>query len=262
MFPPQRVVCLTEETVELLYLMGEQDRIVGISGYVVRPPQARKEKPKVSAFTSANVDKILALQPDLVLAFSDIQADIVHALIKHGLDVHTFNQRTLQEVYDAMRMTGALVGATERAGRLVDELAAGVEATRERAATLPRKPRVYFEEWDEPGITAIGWVSDLIAAAGGTNVFADRAAGRAARDRFVTHAEIIAAAPDLIIGSWCGKRFRPDHVVARPGYETVPAVRDGAVYEIKSPLILQPGPAALTEGLAALEGYIRRWAVE
>jgi iron complex transport system substrate-binding protein len=256
MFPPSRVVCLTEETVELLYLLGEQDRIVGISGYVVRPPEARKEKPKVSAFTSANVDKILALRPDLVLAFSDIQAEIVHALIKHGLNVHCFNQRTLQEVYDAMRMTGALVGATERAGALVDRLAAGVEAARERARALPRRPRVYFEEWDEPGITAIGWVSDLIEAAGGTNVFADRAAGRAARDRFVTHAEIIAADPEVIIGSWCGKRFRPDHVVARPGYQDLPAVRHGRIYEIKSPLILQPGPAALTDGLAALERHI------
>jgi iron complex transport system substrate-binding protein len=255
---PQRVVCLTEETVEMLYLLGEQDRIVGISGYTVRPPEARKEKPKVSAFTSANVDKILALKPDLVLAFSDIQADIVHALIKHGLNVHCFNQRTLAEVYDAMRMVGALVGAGARADALVDQFQAGVEATRARA--LPRRPKVYFEEWDEPGITAIGWVSDLIEAAGGDNVFADRAAGRAARDRFVTHEEIIAAAPDLIIGSWCGKRFRPDHVMARPGYQTIPAVRDGAVYEIKSPLILQPGPAALTDGLAALEGYIRGWA--
>ena len=258
MFPPERIVCLTEETVELLYLLGEQDRIVGISGYVVRPPQARKEKPKVSAFTSAKLDKILELKPDLVLAFSDIQADIVHALVKHGLNVHVFNQRTLAEVYDAMRLTGALVGATERAGRLVDEFAAGVEACRARAHQRGRRPRVYFEEWDEPGITAIGWVSDLSEAAGGTNVFADRAAGRAARDRFVTHAEIIAAAPDLIIGSWCGKRFRPDQVVARPGYDGLPAVQAGHVYEIKSALILQPGPAALTDGLAALEALVAR----
>jgi iron complex transport system substrate-binding protein len=262
MFPPERIVCLTEETVELLYMLGEQDRIVGISGYVVRPPEARREKPKVSAFISANHAKILALEPDLVLAFSDIQADIVQALIKHGLNVHTFNQRTLLEIYDAMRMTGALVGATERAGHLVDRLAAGVEAARARGQALPRRPRVYFEEWDEPGITAIGWVSDLIEAAGGINVFADRAAGRAARDRFVTHAEIIASAPDLIVGSWCGKRFRPEQVMARPGYEVIPAIQAGAVYEIKSSLILQPGPAALTDGLAALELLIGRWALQ
>jgi iron complex transport system substrate-binding protein len=259
MFPPERIVCLTEETVETLYLLGEQERIVGISGYVVRPPEARRDKPKVSAFTSAKVEKILALEPDLVLAFSDIQADIVATLVKHGLEVFTFNQRTLAEVLDAIRMTGALVGAADRAAHLASTLAAGVELARRQSERFERRPKVYFEEWDEPGITAIGWVSDLIEAAGGVNVFADRARGRAARERFVTHAEIIAHSPDVIIGSWCGKRFRPDHVMARPGYEAIPAIKCGAVYEIKSSLILQPGPAALTDGLAALKAIIERW---
>lgn len=259
MFPPERIVCLTEETVETLYLLGEQDRIVGVSGYVVRPPEARKDKPKVSAFTSANVDKILALKPDLVLAFSDIQADIAASLIRHGLTVFTFNQRSLAEILGTIRMVGAIVGAHERANQLADALAGRVEAARERARALPRRPRVYFEEWDGPLITSIQWVSELIEAAGGINVFGERATGSLAKERFVTPEEVIEAAPDLIIGSWCGKRFRPDHVMARPGFETIPAVRTGDVYEIKSPLILQPGPAALTDGLDAIEGLIARW---
>ena len=260
MFPPERIVCLTEETVETLYLLGEQDRIVGISGYCVRPPEARRDKPRVSAFTSANIGKILALRPDLVLSFSDLQADMVAALIRQGVAVHAFNQRTIAEIVDMIRLLGALVGAVDRADRLADELEAGIADARRRAGALARRPLVYFEEWDEPMISGIAWVSEMIETAGGTDVFADRAAGKSAKERIVTAAEIIARRPDIIIGSWCGKKFRPEKVAARPGFEHIPAVRNGALYEIKSPLILQPGPATLTDGLNALQGIIERTA--
>jgi iron complex transport system substrate-binding protein len=256
MFPPERIVCLTEETVETLYLLGEERRIVGISGYVVRPPQARREKPRVSAFTSADIPKILALEPDLVLTFSDLQADIVATLIRHGVDVHAFNQRSIAEILDMIRMLGVLVGAGERADRLARGFEDTITAARARAARLPHRPRVYFEEWDEPMISGICWVSELIEAAGGVDIFADRASCKSAKDRVVTADEIIDRAPDIIVGSWCGKKFRPEKVVARAGFERVPAVRDGALHEIKSPLILQPGPAALTDGLAALQAII------
>ena len=256
MFPPERIVCLTEETVETLYLLGEEDRIVGISGYCVRPPRARREKPRVSAFTSADLPKIIALRPDLVLSFSDLQADIVAALIRAGIAVHAFNQRRIAEILDMIRTLGALVGAPARAGQLAEELAAGVAAARRRGAELPRRPRVYFEEWDEPMISGIAWVSELIEAAGGIDIFADRAAAASAKDRIVTNDEVIARAPDLIIGSWCGKKFRPEKVAARPGFDQVPAIRAHALREIKAPLILQPGPAALTDGLAALQAAI------
>jgi len=256
MFPPERIVCLTEETVETLYLLGEQHRIVGIFGYCVRPPEARRDKPRVSAFTSAHIPKILDLKPDLVLTFSDLQADIVAALVRRGIAVHAFNQRSLAEIFDMIRMLGAMVGAAERADALADRLAAGVIAAREQAARLPRRPLVYFEEWEEPMISGIAWVSELIEAAGGIDVFADRAAGKSARDRIVTTPEIIARSPDLIIGSRCGKKFRPDKMAARPDFDRVPAVRNKAVYEIKSPLILQPGPAALTVGLAELQRFV------
>jgi iron complex transport system substrate-binding protein len=260
MFPPSRIVCLTEETVETLYLLGEQHRIVGISSYVVRPPQARREKPRVSAFTSADIPKILALEPDLVLAFSDLQADIVAELIRRGIAVHAFNQRTVAGIFDMIRMLGAMVGAGERANRLAEELAERLAEARARSQELPRHPKVFFEEWDDPLISAIGWVSELIEAAGGIDIFADHAGSPAAKDRIVTAAEVVARRPDIIIGSWCGKKFRPERVRARPGFGDVPAVRDGAVYEIKSPLILQPGPAALTDGLAALQQIIERGA--
>jgi iron complex transport system substrate-binding protein len=261
MYPPARIVCLTEETVETLYLLGEQDRIVGISGYVVRPPQARREKPKVSAFTSADVDKIVELRPDLVLAFSDLQADIVADLVRLGIAVHAFNQRTVAGILDMIRTVGALVGAASNADRLATTLAAGLDEARRQAERLPRRPRVFFEEWDDPLICGIGWVSELIATAGGIDIFADRATGGAARQRIVTPEEIIARAPDVIIGSWCGKKFRPERVMARPSFADLPAVRHGAIHEIKSPLILQPGPAALTDGLAALRGIVDRWVV-
>jgi iron complex transport system substrate-binding protein len=256
MYPPGRIVCLTEETVETLYLLGEQDRIVGISGYCVRPPEARRDKPRVSAFTSANIPNILDLRPDLVLTFSDLQADIVATLIRQGVAVHAFNQRTIGEIFDMIRMLGALVGAAHRAEHLASELETGVANARRRAMQLRRRPLVYFEEWDEPMISGIAWVSELIEAAGGTDIFADRAGGKSAKERIVTAEEIISHQPDIIIGSWCGKKFRPEKVVARPGFERIPAVRNAALYEIKSPIILQPGPAALTEGLSALQAIM------
>ena len=252
MFPPERIVCLTEETVETLYLIGEERRIVGISGYTVRPPRARREKPRVSAFTSADIPKILALEPDLVLTFSDLQADIAAELIKRGIAVHAFNQRSVAEILDMIRTLGALVGAAARAERLAQDLADGVARAKDRAALKPRRPKVYFEEWDDPMISGIAWVSELIEAAGGSDIFADRAAGKSAKERIVTAEDIIARAPDIIVGSWCGKKFRPEKVSKRPGFDRVPAVQRGALHEIKSPLILQPGPAALTDGLAAL----------
>jgi iron complex transport system substrate-binding protein len=258
MFPPQRIVCLTEETVETLYLLGEQDRIVGISGYCVRPPEARRDKPRVSAFTSADIPKILDLRPDLVLSFSDLQADIVAVLIRQGVAVHAFNQRSVAEIFDMIRLLGALVGAADRADGLAVELAAGLAAARRAAMRLPRRPLVYFEEWDEPMISGIAWVSELIETAGGIDVFADRAWGKSARERIVSTDEIISRRPDIIIGSWCGKKFRPEKVATRPGFEQVPAVRNNALYEIKSPIILQPGPAALTDGLNELRAIIKR----
>jgi iron complex transport system substrate-binding protein len=261
MFPPERIVCLTEETVETLYLLGEERRIAGISGYTVRPPQARREKPRVSAFTSADIPKILALKPDLVLTFSDLQADIAAALIRHGVDVHAFNQRTIAEILDMIRTLGSLVGVAERAATLAGQLAIGVAAARQRANGMRYRPKVYFEEWDDPMISGIGWVSELIEAAGGIDIFTDRASGKSAKERFVTADEVIDRAPDIIVGSWCGKKFRPDKVARRPGFDAVPAVRRNALVEIKSPLILQPGPAALTDALAALETIIAQTAL-
>jgi iron complex transport system substrate-binding protein len=255
-FPPERIVCLTEETVETLYLLGEEARIVGVSGYAVRPPRVRKEKPRVSAFISADIPKILALEPDLVLAFSDLQADIVRDLVKAGMAVHVFNQRDVAGILAMVGALGALVGAPARAASLAADLAAHVAAARDRAAGLSYRPRVYFEEWDEPMISCIGWVSELIEAAGGIDVFADRARAPDAKGRIVTSEEVVAATPDVIIGSWCGKKFVGDRVKARPGFDTIPAVRNGALHEIKSPLILQPGPAALSDGLAALQAVI------
>jgi iron complex transport system substrate-binding protein len=257
MYPPQRIVCLTEETTETLYLLGEQHRIVGISGYTVRPPQARKEKPRVSAFISADIPKILALEPDLVLTFSDLQADIVAALIRAGVCVHAFNQRTIAGILDMIRVIGALVGAAQRADALAERLAANLASTRRRSAAHRERPEVYFEEWDEPMISGIAWVSELIAIAGGIDVFPELADCKSAAERITTPQAVIARAPDIIIGSWCGKKFNKEKVAARPGFDVIPAVRDRKLYEIKSALILQPGPAALTDGLAALEHIIR-----
>lgn len=258
---PQRIVCMTEEPTETLYLLGEQDRIVGISGFTVRPARARREKPKVSAFTSAKIDRILDLKPDMVIGFSDIQADIAADLIRAGVEVWISNHRSVAGIIDYIRRLGALVGAADRAAELAATLETRLEAIRRRASTLPRRPKVYFEEWDEPQISAIQWVSELVNMAGGDDIFPERAAMSLGRDRILADPmEAARRQPDIIIGSWCGKKFRPGHVAARPGWEDVPAVRNSELHEVKSPLILQPGPAALTDGIDALEAIIQRWA--
>lgn len=259
MFPASRIVCLTEETVETLYLLGEQDRIVGVSGYVVRPKEARRDKPRVSAFTSADTEKILALEPDLVLTFSDLQADIVADLIRRGLQVHAFNHRTIAGIFEMMRTLGALVGADANAAILVDVMKARLDSVREESAARARRPKVFFEEWDDPLISGIGWVSELVDIAGGIDVFPDRAKCAAAKDRIVLPADVVAARPDIIIGSWCGKKFSPAKVRARPGFADMPAVRNDRLHEIKSSIILQPGPAALTDGLDALQAIVGKW---
>lgn len=260
MFPPRRIVCLTEETVETLYLLGEEARIVGVSGYAVRPPRVRKEKPRVSAFISADVPKILALEPDLVLTFSDLQADIVADLVRANVAVHAFNQRDLAGIFAMIRTLGALVDAGGKAEALAAQLEAHVAAVRAKAARLPAHPRVYFEEWDEPMISGIRWVSELIEAAGGIEAFPELSLAKSAKDRIVTPGQVIAAAPDIVVGSWCGKKFVPAKVAARPGFAAIPAVASGWLREIKSPLILQPGPAALTDGLDALARIVAEWA--
>ena len=257
---PRRIVCLTEEPTEVLYALGEEGRIVGISGFTVRPARARHEKPRVSAFTSAKVDRILALEPDLAIGFSDMQADIAQALIKAGVEVWISNHRSVAGIVDYVRRLGALVGVAARADAYADALAARVEAVRAAAALLPRRPKVYFEEWDEPSISAIRWVSELVAIAGGDDIFPELAQASLGKDRIVAdRAEILARRPDIVVGSWCGKKFRPEQVAARPGWDALPAVRDGELHEVKSPLILQPGPAALTDGLDALQAIVARW---
>src|SRR5512147_247599 len=205
-YPPRRIVCLTEETVETLYLLGEEARIVGVSGYAVRPPRVRREKPRVSAFISADIDKILALAPDLVLTFSDLQADIAATLIRRGVAVHAFNQRDVAGILAMIRTLGALVGASAKAATLADSLERRLSDVQARVAQLTRRPRVYFEEWDEPMISGIGWVSELVAAAGGVDVFKELAGQKSAKDRIVSPGAVIAARPDIVIGSWCGKR--------------------------------------------------------
>ena len=261
MFPPERIICLTEETVETLYLLGEESRIVGISGYVVRPPRARREKPRMSAFTSADIPKILDLKPDLVLTFSDLQADIAAALIRAHVDVHAFNQRTITQILDMIRTLGALVGVADRANRLAGELAATVGFARKRAAQLSMKPKVYFEEWDEPQISGIRWVSELIELAGGEDCFPELSVQALGKNRIIADPlEVVRRAPDIILGSWCGKKFQASDVAARPGWDALPAVRDGFVREIKSSIILQPGPAALTDGVRAMQSVIEEWA--
>lgn len=253
---PQRIVCLTTETVEVLYALGEQDRIVGISGYTVRPPEARKEKPKVFAFTSGDIEKILATRPDLVLTFSDLQSEISRDLIKAGVPVYAFNTRSVEDILGMIETVGRLVGAEEKALAIVRQLEGQIKAARrvaaERLARTGRKPRVYFEEWDEPLISGIRWASELIEIAGGEDVFAERARSPLAKDRRPASEDVIAAAPDIIIGSWCGKHFRPERVAARAGWENIPAVRTGRLHEIKSAIILTPGPVAISEGLPQL----------
>jgi iron complex transport system substrate-binding protein len=258
---PERIVCLTEEPTEVLYALGEERRIVGISGFTVRPPRARQEKPRVSAFTSAKVDQILALRPDLAIGFSDIQADIAQALIRAGVEVWISNHRSVEGILAYTLRLGAMVGAGDKARSYVAQLESHVERVRDAAAGLARRPRVYFEEWDEPQISAIRWVSELIDVAGGCDIFPERAASSLARNRVVADPqEVVRNRPDIIIGSWCGKKFRPERVAARPGWAHIPAVQNGELHEIKSPIILQPGPAALTDGLDALHSIFARWA--
>jgi len=261
MYGPQRIVCLTEEPTEVLYAIGEQDRIVGISGFTVRPPRARREKPKVSAFTSAKIGEILKLEPDLVIGFSDIQADIARDLIKAGVEVWISNHRSVAGILDYIRRLGALVGATDKAAALAQAAEEKIMQVQNAASRLPRRPRVYFEEWDEPMISGIRWVAELVRIAGGDDVFPELAQASLARDRIIADGdEVVRRAPDIVIGSWCGKRFRADKVAARAGWAAIPAVRDGELHEVKSPIILQPGPAALFDGLDALHGIVARWA--
>ena len=257
---PERIVCLTEETTETLYLLGEDWRIVGISGFTVRPARARKEKPKVSAFTSAKIDRIVELRPDLVLGFSDLQADIAADLIRAGIEVHVFNHRSVAEILRTIGVIGGMVGCEAKATELVASLTAGLDAIRTRAASLPRRPRVYFEEWDEPQISGIRWVSELIGIAGGDDCFPELAAESLGKNRIIADAlEVPRRSPDIILGSWCGKKFQPETVKARAGWNDAPAVRGDFVREIKSPLILQPGPAALTDGVAEIQRVILEW---
>jgi iron complex transport system substrate-binding protein len=258
---PQRIVCLTEEPTEVLYALGEQDRIVGISGFTVRPPRARKDKPKVSAFTSAKIGEILKLEPDFVVGFSDIQADIAAELIRHGVEVWISNHRSVAGILDYIVRLGALVGVGERATAYADELRMGLERIERDAASLARRPKVYFEEWDDPMISGIRWVSELIGIAGGDDIFPECAASSLAKGRILADPdEVIRRAPDIILGSWCGKKFRSEKVAVRPGWDAIPAVRDGQLHEIKSPIILQPGPAALTDGINEIARIIRDWA--
>jgi len=254
---PERIVCLTEESTETLYLLGEQDRIVGISGFTVRPPEARRDKPKVSAFTSAKTDRIMALAPDLVIGFSDLQADIAAELIRLGANVLVMNHRSVNEILNMILMLSCIVGAEQRGKALVTEYVSLLDSAKQSAAELPFQPRVYFEEWDEPQFSAIRWVSELITYAGGVDCFTELGLKPHGKDRIIADPQqVIDANPDVIIGSWCGKKFQPGKVSDRPGWNDITAVKNDDLYEIKSPYILQPGPAALTEGLSQLQQII------
>jgi iron complex transport system substrate-binding protein len=255
---PSRIVCLTEETTETLYLLGEGHRVVGISGYTVRPPEAR-EKPKVSSFLNARYEKIEALEPDLILAFSDLQAEITNELVRRGHPVFTFNQRSVAEILQMIVVLGGIVGAPEKAQALVQQLEAGLASIKNTVAGWPKRPKVYFEEWPDPLISGIQWVEELIEIAGGTPVFPALRHARLAKDRIVTSEQVIAAAPEVIIGSWCGKPVRPEKVTARSGWNEIPAVRDGHIYEVKSTYILQPGPASLTDGVKQIHRILSDW---
>jgi iron complex transport system substrate-binding protein len=261
-FGPQRIVCLTEETTEWLYLLGEERRIVGISGYTVRPRRARAEKPKVSAFLSAKIDKILELKPDCVFGFSDLQADIAAALIRHGVQVTIFNQRSVAEIFSMLYQVAAMVGKVELGLRLIADMQANLLQIKEQSRQLIRRPVVYFEEWDTPNMSCIAWVSELIGIAGGDDCFPELAAQSLGKGRIIADPlEIVRRAPDIIFGSWCGKKFRPENVAARAGWQDVPAVKNKQMFEIKSPDILQPGPASLTDGVAQMHTIIMAWGV-
>ena len=257
---PQRIVCLTEETTEWLYLLGQEERIVGISGYTVRPRRAREEKPKVSAFLSAKIDKILALNPDCVFGFSDLQADIAAELIRKGIQVTVFNQRSVQEIFSMLYQVAAIVGQGERGLELLEGMRTRLLEIEQQARALPRRPRVFFEEWDEPHISAIRWVSELTRIAGGDDCFPELAQMAMGKDRIIADgAEIARRNPDIIVGSWCGKKFRAEKVAARPGWQQVNAVQERQLFEIKSADILQPGPAALTDGVEQLHRIVMAW---
>ena len=257
---PRRIVCLTEETTEWLYLLGEEARIVGISGYTVRPRRAREEKPKVSAFLSAKIDKILALEPDCVLGFSDLQADIASALIRHGIQVTVFNQRSVHEIFSMLYQVAAMVGQLEKGLALMQSMQARLREIEAAAKALPRRPRVFFEEWDEPHISAIRWVSEVLGVAGGDDCFAELSLQSLGKNRIIADSnEIVRRNPDIIIGSWCGKKFRAEKVAARPGWDQVEAVKNRQLFEIKSADILQPGPAALTDGVEQLHKIVLDW---
>ena len=259
-FFPQRIVCLTEETTEWLYLLGQEQRIVGISGYTVRPRRARDEKPKVSAFLSAKIDKILALKPDCVFGFSDLQADIAALLIRAGVQVTVFNQRSVSEIFSMLYQVAAMVGQADQGLALLASMRAELDVIQRKAAGFKRRPKVFFEEWDEPHISGIRWVSELLGLAGGDDVFPELAVQSLGKDRIIADPQtIIERGPDIVIGSWCGKKFRPEKVAARPGWQDVPAVRHGQLFEIKSADILQPGPAALTDGVAQMHRIINQW---
>jgi len=256
---PERIVCMTEETTEWFYRLGEEHRIVGISGFTVRPWRARREKPRVSAFTSANIEKILDLEPDLAIGFSDLQADIARDLARAGVNVLLTNQRSVQEIFDTLLRLAALVGAEAKGRALLADISASLDAIRETGAALPRRPHVYFEEWPDPMISGIRWVSELIAIAGGEDCFSELAQAQGAKGRIIADPDaVVARNPDVIIGSWCGRKFRPEKVTARPGWDRINAVRAGAVHEIKSTIILQPGPACLTDGVRALQAIVEQ----
>jgi iron complex transport system substrate-binding protein len=257
---PRRIVCLTEETTEWLYLLGEEARIVGISGYTVRPRRAREDKPKVSAFLSAKIDRILALEPDCVFGFSDLQADIASALVRQGVQVTVFNQRSVEQIFSMLYQVAALVGRAERGLELLAGMRARLAEIEAAARALPRRPRVFFEEWDEPPISCIRWVSELVGLAGGDDCFPELARQPLGKDRIIADpGDIVRRNPDIVVGSWCGKKFRPERVAARAGWQQVNAVRDGQLFEIKSADILQPGPAALTDGVEQLHRIVLQW---
>ena len=262
-YGPQRIVCLTEEPTEWLYLLGEERRIVGISGYTVRPPQARVDKPKVSAFLSAKIDKIVELRPDCVIGFSDLQADIASELVKKGIQVTIFNQRSVAEIFSMMYQLAAMVGQEAKGLALMQAMQTRLLAIEKAAATLQRRPRVFFEEWYDPHISAIAWVSELVGIAGGDDCFPELAKEPMGKGRIIADGgEIVRRNPDIIFGSWCGRKFRPAHVRARPGWQEVNAVKNDQLFEIKSAEILQPGPACLTEGVEQIHSIIMAWAVQ
>ncbi len=256
---PQRIICLTTETLEVLYMLGEQDRIVGISGYTTRPAIARKEKPKVAAFTTAKIDKILDLKPDLVLGFSNLQADIIAELVRAGIEVHVFNQRSIEDIFRMIVTTGRLVGATSKAESIVKELQTQIAKARTVACSLPRKPKVYFEEWNDPMMCSIRWAAELIDIAGGEDCFPELSQFHSARERIVTAAQVLERMPDMMIASWCGKKFQPAEVISRPGWHDMPAVKNNMLFEIKSADILQPGPSIFLYGLKQLQTILQQW---